>query len=414
MSTQLAPPAGPADMTAAQALFKEARRRRRRRWLTGIAVAGLTVAVAVASAVTLAHQTSGPGSGRPRQPAAAPAAASSVAAVWIDDAGLHVGYLHPDGNMTQRLVAEVNADALPLLQAGRRVYWVDPAGTFMPVPGHWSEVIRYLDVATGRMGIAGPGQTVFLSADARDLLMSQTATSLTEMPLAPGGPALSLALPQGWYLPGGDGLPDLISGEGLATANGIVVQSQQSPSPDGLVLGLWNPGGRRVTVIGRARAVIGAYTPPSARYSLLAWLPACGRQPASCAVKVTDTATMSSRTVSSPLPGGFAMGGAFSPAGTSGARLAVFLNAGSSNAARLAVVDLATGAVRIVPRLRLPLGMDIAWARWLPGGAHLIAGAATGTAYLVDTATLSARPLVVAPGSAADVNYTTAIVPRPG
>ena len=37
-----------------------------------------------------------------------------------------------------------------------------------------------------------------------------------------------------------------------------------------------------------------------------------------------------------------------------------------------------------------------------------------GTAYLVDTATLSARPLVVTPGSAADVNYTTAIVPRPG
>ena len=92
----------------------------------------------------------------------------------------------------------------------------------------------------------------------------------------------------------------------------------------------------------------------------------------------------------------------------------MFLNADSSNMARLAIVDLATGAVRIAPRLSLPLGMDIAWARWLPGGAHLIAGAATGTTYLVDTATLSARPLVVAPGPGADVNYTTAIVPLPG
>jgi hypothetical protein len=108
------------------------------------------------------------------------------------------------------------------------------------------------------------------------------------------------------------------------------------------------------------------------------------------------------------------MGGAFSPAGTSGARLAVFLNGDSGTTARLALVDLATGAVRITPRLSLPIGEDIAWARWLPDGGHLIAGAASGITYLVDTATLSARPLVVASGSAADVNYTTAIVPRPG
>ena len=413
MITQLAPPAGPADTTAVQALFKEARQRRRRRRLAGTAIVALAAIVAAVSAVTLAHPTSGRDSGRTHPAAAAPATASSVAAVWIDDTGLHVGYLHPGGSLTQRVVAQVNADILPLLRAGGRVYWIDPAGTFVPAVGHWSQAVMYLDVSTGAIGIAGPGQTVFLSADGRDLYMSQTATILTEVPVT-GGAARSLTLPQGWYLPGGDGLPDLISGEGLATANGIVVQSQQSPSPGGLVLGLWNPDRGRVTVIGRARAVIDAYTPPGARYSLLAWLPACRRSPASCAVKVTNTATMSARTVNSPLPGGFAMGGAFSPAGTSGARLAVFLNADSGTTARLAVVDLATGTVRIAPRLSLPLGEDIAWARWLPGGAHLIAGAATGTTYLIDTATLLARPLVVARGSAADLNYTTAIVPRSG
>jgi hypothetical protein len=315
--------------------------------------------------------------------------------------------------VTERVVAEVNADTLPLLQAGGRVYWVDPAGTFVPALGYWSQVVRYLDVATGAIGTAGAGQTVFASADGRDLFMSQTATALTETPVT-GGPVRSLALPRGWYLPGGDGLADLFSGAGLATANGIVVQSQTSPDPDGLVLGLWNPDGGRVAVIGRARAVIDAYTPPGARYSLLAWLPAGCRPAGGCPLAITNTATLSARTVRSPLRGGFAIGGAFSPAGSSGARLAVFLNASSGNTGRLALVDLATGALRIAARLSLPMGEDIGWVRWLPDGTHLIAGAADGSSYLVSTATLSATPLVAAPGSAAGIDYTTAIVPRSG
>ena len=106
----------------------------------------------------------------------------------------------------------------------------------MPALGYWSEVVRYLDVATGRIGTAGPGQTVFLSADGRYLLMSQTATSLTETPVI-GGAVRQLTLPRGWYLPGGDGLADVVSGAGVATANGIVVQSEQSWGPGGSVLG---------------------------------------------------------------------------------------------------------------------------------------------------------------------------------
>jgi len=134
------------------------------------------------------------------------------------------------------------------------------AGTFVPALGHWSEVVQYLDVATGAIGTAGAGQTVFLAADGRSLFMSQTATSVTEMPAATGGPARLLTLPRGWYLPGGDGLADLVSGDGLATANGIVVQSLDGWSPGGSVLALWSPGDGRVVVIGRAVAVIGAYT----------------------------------------------------------------------------------------------------------------------------------------------------------
>jgi hypothetical protein len=413
MSTRLVLPAGPADPSAAQALFREARRRRRQRWLTGITMVLVIVTAVAVSTLTSTHRSAGRGAERTGPAGAALAAPSPAAAVWYDGVFLHVGYIHPGGDVTQRVVAEVNAAPLPLLPAGGRVYWVDPAGTFVPALGYWSELVRYLDVATGRIGTAGPGQTVFLSADGRYLLMSQTATSLAETPVI-GGAVRQLTLPRGWYLPGGDGLADVVSGAGVATANGIVVQSEESWGPGGSVLAVWNPNGGRVTVIGRAVGVIGAYTPPGARYSLLAWLSASCGFPGSCALMITNTATLSSRTVRSPLPGGFALGGAFSPSGASTARLAVFLDAGSGNAARLALVDLATGAVRVIPRPRLVLGLDIAWARWLPDGAHLIVGPAAGGSDLVDAATLSAEPLVVAHESSEDLDYTTAVVPLPG
>jgi hypothetical protein len=405
VSVLLARRAGPADPGAAYALFREARRRRRRRRLAGTTAVVLAAAAAVLFAVTGTNAPSGHEKGRPGRAGAAPATFSAATAVWYDGIHLRVGSIQPDGGVTQRVVAEVNAGPLPLVPAGGRVYWVDPAGTFVPALGHWSEVVQYLDVTTGRVGTAGPGQTVFLSADGRDLFMSQTAISLTETPVAAGGAARLLALPAGWYLPGGDGLADLVSGAGLATANGIVVQSRDSWDPGGSILGLWDPGRSGVVVVGRALAVIDAYTPPGARYSLLAWIPAACRLPGNCPVKITNTATLSTRMVRSPLPGGFAMGGAFSPTGT---RLAVFLNAGTGQAARLALVDPLTGAIKVVPAPALELGMDIAWARWLPDGARLIVGA--GTAYLVDASTLSAEPLVTGRDNTDGLNYTTAIV----
>jgi hypothetical protein len=413
MSLQVVPAAPLASPAAgsAQALFREARRRRRRRWLAGTAAVLVLAAAAAVSAVAATHHAAGRGDSQARPAGAASTARVSAVAVWFDGAGLHVGDIHPGGGVPQRVVAEVNAGGLPLVRAGERVYWVNPAGAFVPQLGHWSQVVRYLDLATGRIGTAGPGQTVFLSVGSRDLLMSQTATSLTEMPVT-GGAARQLALPRGWYLPGGDGLADVLSGAGLATANGIVVQSGESTSPDGMVLALWTPDRGRVAIVGRARAVIDAYTPPGARYSLLAWLPAgCS---GSCPVEITNTATLAARTVRSPLPGGFAIGGAFSPDGT---RLAVFPRADRSQAARLALADLATGTVTVAPALRLALGEDIAWARWLPDGRDLIVGGATGGGDLVDSATLSAEPLVVARGhqddrgNSQDINYTTVIVP---
>ena len=415
MSTLLArrPAPAPADPGAAQALFREAHQRRRRRRRTATAGAVLTATAAVLFAMLGTGGPPGRANGRPGPtPAgAAPGTTSRVTVVWYDGVHLRAGSIQPGGGVTQRVVAEVNADTLPLVRAGGRVYWVDQAGTFVPALGHWSEVVQYLDVSTGRIGTAGPGQTVFASADGRDLFMAQTATSLTETPVTGGGAPKLLTLPAGWYLPGGDGLGDLVSGAGLATANGIVVQSRDGWDPGGSVLALWDPGRSRVVVIGRAVAVIDAYTAPGADSSLLAWIPAACRLPGNCPVEITDTATLTTRTVRSPRPGGFAMGGAFSPSGT---RLAVFLNAGTGQAARLALVDPVTGAVTVAPAPALELGMDIAWARWLSGGGRLIVGAGAGAAYLVDPATRAAEPLAAGRGDADGPNYTTAILASGG
>lgn len=401
--------------SAAQALFQEARRRRRRRRLAGLAVV-LAVSAAAVSTVTWLHLAPGPGHGGTGSAGPPfPDRSSLATAVWFDGTRLHVGAIHLGGRVTQRTGAEVNADLLPLVAAGGRVYWVHPAGTYVPALGHWSQVVQYLDVATGEIGTAGPGQTVFLSADGRYLLMSQTATSLTETPVSGGAPR-QLTLPAGWYLPGGDGLPDVVSGAGLATANGIIVQSAESPGVRGRTIAVWNPRSGKVAVIGSGLAVIAAYTPPSARYSLLAWLPAVCQFPDNCLIKITNTATGSARTVHSPLPGGFAVGGAFSPDGT---RLAVFPQTPPrgmvSGSARLAIVNLVTGDSRMARWPRLPLGMDVAWARWLPDGTHLIVGTRTG-GYLVDSGTLSARRLFLSRGNGRtigngqDINFTAAVV----
>jgi hypothetical protein len=356
------------------ALFREAhlRRRRRRRWLAGLAVTALASVVAV-GALTWVNQPRGQhvAVGRGAD-GAGQAGHAAPAAVWVDDADqLHLGIIGSGGLVSQHVVGEANAASEPLVAAGRRVYWVDPAGAYVPALGHWSQVVRALNLRTGLITLAGAGQTVFLSADRRSLLMSQTPGSLISTPVA-GGRARLLNLPHGWYLPGGDGTADPLAGQGLATANGIVVQSRDDPGVGARRIAIWNPDTGAVALIGLARAVIDAYTPPGARYSLLAWLPAScpqpgTRPPGGCEVAITNTASGAVTTVRSPSAGGFANGGAFAPGGRS---LAVFVNAPSLRSARLALIDPATGALRVAAAAAFPLGMDYGWTRWLPGGGR--------------------------------------------
>lgn len=391
-----------------QALFREARRRRRRRRLTGLASVLLAGILAASAALIWLHRGPSQHEAGGERALAGTAGQPSASAVWVDDASrLHLGTIGADGQLSQRVIDEANAASEPLIAVGRRVYWVDPAGAFVPSLGHWSQVVMVLNLGTRKVAVAGAGQTVFLSADRRYLLMSQTPTSLAEMPVAGGRPRV-FTLPSGWYLPGGDGVADPVAGQGLDTANGILVQSKESPGVSARIA-VWNPRTGMVEVVGRARAVIDAYTPRGARFSLLAWLPAGCPPPGSCLVKITDTASGAVTTVRSPSAGGFAVGGAFSP---DGSRLAVFVNAPSGTSARLALIDPATGGLRVVRTPLLPLGLDYGWARWLSGGDRLIAGTATG-GYLVDPATLRSVILRSRKGSVASgINYTAVVISR--
>jgi hypothetical protein len=392
-----------ATALAEQALFAEARRRRQRRWKVGGGVAILISAVVVAAVLTWppglgAHGAGRAGAGWPA------ASARGASMVWVDSqAQLHVGELSDVGRVREHIAAEANAAPLALVSSGHRVYWVDPAGTYVPALGYWSQVIRYLDLRTGRTGLAGAGQTVFAAPGGRDLFTSQGPAVLGEFP-AGGGRERAFTLPAGWYLPGGDGTADALSGAGLATTNGVLVQSRLSPGIGSSTLALWQPGSRTVKVIGRGRGALAAYTPPGGSYSLLAWLPAACQPPGSCLIRILNTASGATWTIRSPSPGGFAYGGAFSPDGT---MLAAFVTSPSRRTARLALIDVATGTVRLAGR-SMPLGEDFGWATWLPGGRSLLADG-----YLVSAATLASRPLRLAgpdPGNGPD--FTTVIVPR--
>ena len=62
------------------------------------------------------------------------------------------------------------------------------------------------------------------------------------------------------------------------------------------------------------------------------------------------------------------------------------------------------------------MGEPAAWARWLPGGRHLVAGGVEES-YLVDASAMTARPMFFIHGTdhyieaSQDLNYSAVIVP---
>jgi hypothetical protein len=399
MSPAIAPPSPPAS-EAAEALFAQARRRRRRRRFTAVVVIlALAVSAAVAFTATRPHRApAGWEARRGRAGTAGFALAGSVA--WVDYHGrVHLGNL---ASSAQQVVATIKADpALPLVQAGGQLYWVNWSGTFARARPE----VQELDPATGKVRDVGPGQWVFPSGDGRHLFISATDTRLMELPARGLGASRGLTLPRGWYVP---------YGQSLGVAGGVLVQSDRKTWAR-TVIAVWNPKTGALKAVGRGYQVMAAYTPPGGHYSLLAWLPAACAEGQDCPLKITNTATLSTRTVRSPLRHGFAVGGAFSPRGT---RLAAFAdtNPDATGAVRLAMVNTGTGALRLAGSVRLAIGAPIAWARWLPNGRHFLAGGLEAS-YVVNAAALSARPLFFMRGrdhyieASQDLNYSAVVVP---
>jgi hypothetical protein len=386
-----------------EALFKEAKRRRRRRRLAAAGAILALAALAIAFGVTRAPRLPGPGGPRTGQAGGGPGTgvAPGTSVAWVDYNGrLHIGDLTAG---TQHVVATINANpAMPLTQVGGRIYWLDQASTFVPALGHRSEVIREIDLASGRIRVVGPGQSVFPAADGRHVFVSRTDTSLLEVPVGGTAPPRLLRLPPGWFVP---------YGQSIGVGNGILAQSaDRGRITRGSTTGVWNPGSRRVRETGRDRNIELA-SPPGAGATLLAWVPLSCAPGQDCRLRITSAQTLSTRTVRSPLRHGFAAGGAFSPGGR---RLAVFANlTGDPHAAVLALIDTRTGSLRLVPSARTDMGAPLIWARWLPDGRHLIAGG-IDSGYLVDASTMTARPLAFMKGPAhdgEDVDYSTVVIP---
>ena len=400
----IAPPRpGTHSAAEAEALFAEAHRRRRRRRLAG-GVACVLLAGSAAAGLMTAWRGDGAGThhGLPGA-AAAPRVPGftlpPVRVAWVDDSGrLHIGDL---ATAAQRVVATVDASAGdPMIVADGRLYWASMNENAAPV--------REYDIATGKIRYLAHGNSVFTSADGQHLYIVQTGTRLIELPADGIGVPRQLVLPAGWYMSGDLG--------NWSVAGGIVVYSSSNDASSTSAVAAWNPATGKVKIIGRDLDVIDAYTPPRARYSLLAWTPAGCRQP--CPVVITNTSTRVSLTVRSPNRYGFTYGGlftsgAFAPGGT---RLAVFLNTTNPQdpyhepLSELAIIDTRTGALQLVRAARLGTYEDVGWARWLPGGHRLIVGAQAGS-YAVDAVTLSVRAFSFGPGN--DLNFSATVLPVP-
>jgi hypothetical protein len=399
MSGTIAPPR-PGAPGAADALFAEARRRRHRRRLAGLAVAFALSAAAAAFLVARPDRAAPGAGGRGARPVSAPGAALAGSVAWVDYHGrVHVGDL---ATGAQQVVARSKAyPAIALVQAGGRLYWSAPVGA--------RGVVQELNPATGRVRFVGAGQgifSVFASADGRQVFFAPTDTRIVELPARGFGARHQFTLPRGWYLP---------YGGSTGVGNGILVESGGQTTRAHTITAVWDPQTGALTAIGRDIGVMAASTPPGAHYSLLAWLPVRCSAGQNCPLRITNTATLATKTVRSPLHHGFAIGGAFSPGGK---QLAVFVNGNplGTGTVQLAMADTGTGAMRLAGTVRLGIGEDRAWALWLPDGRHLLTGGAVSS-YAVNAATLSARPLYFIHGrdhyieASQDINYSAVILP---
>ncbi len=377
-----------------QALFAEARRRRRRKRLK--IAAALLGSAALAGAAVIGYQVTGqqrPDAGRPGDPGAGrpPHLALPAALVaWFDGYGvLRVGNV---ATLAHRQVAHLSqAPCCRLITAGQKIYWAGRSGG--------RDYVQEYDPATRAVRNVAPGWAVIASASGRNVDIAQSGSRLLVLPAGRSGPPRRLVTPPGWHVVP---LP-------WAVAGGIML-STDARRP---AIGMWRPGAGRVRVIGHGR-VMATWTRPSGRGSLIAWQSAACRQ-LSCPIEITSTSADRTLTVHSPRGQGFlGQGGdaAFSPDGRT---LAAFVNPRQPAAESFvpALVDTATGTVRLANRAVMANGEMAGWLTWLPGGGHLLAGPAAdisrSAGYVIDARTAAARPFTFFPGSSYPANSSSDI-----
>jgi hypothetical protein len=320
---------------------------------------------------------------------------------WFDsDGGLRIGNV---ATLAQHRVAQAGSQpCCRMVLVGHRIYWAGRS--------RGRDYVQQYDLATGLIRNVAPGWAVFASASGRSVYIAQSDRRLLELPAA-SGRARQLVTPPGWQVVP---LP--------WAADGGIVLSSRTSSP---VMGVWQPNAGTVKAVGHGH-VLTTWTTPSGR-SLIAWQPA-GCPLRHCPVEITSTATGRTLTVRSPLRYGFLGQGndmAFSPDGTELAALISINPLSPDSESRFvpALVNTATGTVRLVRRAALANGELAGWLLWLPGSNRLLAGPAIGIAnhagYAINARTDAARPFSFFRGSSyqanasADITYGAVLVPVP-
>jgi hypothetical protein len=412
----------------AEALFREARARRRRRWTVGLVLAASMV-LATAVAAVVVSVAPGPGTGRGGAPRHAPAptpAAPDPTIAWVD----YLGGVHVGDPLTgrQSIVTTAHADpTTPLLSLDGRLFWVGTGCTYEPVSrcpyavnsGYSLPEVKEFVVASRTTTSLGRGDAVFSAGTGAVYIERPTvacppagttcdpqAEELIRVPLSGARRRRVLTVPAGWYLNTGAGYS-----APLGVGGDIVVESQPATAIRNPVLGLWDPGTGQVHTLGEDWGVVDAHTGRPGAPDLLAWIPAaCDGRPF-CPLQITNLTSGHTVMVTSPLPYGFAMGGAFSP---DGSRLAVFVQkiAGYGNpAVELAIVDTATGSLRLIPGAQGDIGESVGWARWLPGATQVLTGTFSDdykvyNHYLLDTRTGAVTKVDFSSDRNRDVNFS--------
>ena len=202
----------------------------------------------------------------------------------------------------------------------------------------------------------GAGDDVFAAADGQSIFV--VADSQLEQRTVQGA---IIAGP--WPIPGGYNL----TFPPRATSTGVLVE--ETANAFIRQLAEWHPSTGEIQPIGSHNRLIDTYIAPDGT-TTIARTDCTTNFP--CWLLLTDTSTGQTSRVDSPVPGnGFYGGGAFSP---DGSQLAVFIatNRGSVNpAARLGIVDVASGDLRVIDKSDVPVGESYGYASWSPSGSWL-------------------------------------------